>query len=101
MSNKQVTNRRFKTEPVTAEGIEELRDQVVYRSNFGLRYAAERARRLLLHWWAAGHDPRRHVLRCEECEGQGAVWDIDEFDGVLGRPCASCDGTGRDEGKKL
>lgn len=54
---------------------------------------ATRAARLLLAWWAWGHDPRRHYLACHECEGSGQVPSQDC--GGFYANCEYCDGTGR------
>lgn len=79
--------RRFRTESVSAEEMQEL--FVGFWRGF-----RDREMRLLLHWWAVGHDPRRHVLACEECEGKRYV--VFCGDAV---ECEYCSSTGRRDRK--
>lgn len=51
-----------------------------------------RASRLLLHWWAVGHDFRRALNRCKACDGRTVMWSK-YFKSWLS--CHRCAGSGR------
>lgn len=53
---------------------------------------AERASRLLLHWWRASADPRRSLLRCGACDGRTVMWSEDHGSWFS---CPRCAGTGK------
>jgi hypothetical protein len=84
--------RRFRLDSATAGDIEEACCCWFLMYDFELRV---RARRLLLHWWAIGHDPAR-ALRCPECDGIGSVLEDDTCDcgGRHDVPCPDCNGRG-------
>lgn len=101
--------RRFNLHPVPAGEIEDLSDRAaafVFRAqnnhvrNGDVAGAHWRARKLLLHWWAVGHDPRRALDRCEDCRWEGTGLDqrsveycMSSYDEVI--ECKTCKGTGR------
>lgn len=55
--------------------------------------SSARAERLLLHWWAVGHDPRRALNSCRNCNNGGVDWYHDS----AAADCSECNGTGRRE----
>lgn len=95
--------RMFNTTTLSASGINVRVTESAARAAFfktrqwsRVKSPSTRAINLMLHWWAVGHDPGKHLLRCEECRGCGMVV------GYIGAPdCHHCGGTGRTEEKKL
>ena len=88
--------RKFKTEPVSARMMIKLTERAAMPH--GDYSKQERAVRILLHWWAVGHNPARNVATCRECKGKGGHWGW--HCGLGGRaytliPCPSCNGTGK------
>lgn len=98
--------RRFNTTTVNAKEFDRLANKAaIVGTSFcerawsqGEKSPQNRAIHVLLHWWAVGHDPARHLLRCTTCKGRGVVPYIQKHFPV---DCFFCKGTGRDEGKKL
>ena len=87
--------RRFRLDSATAAEFEAPLTESAWRimlDNGGASDDVHRARRLLLHWWARGLNPRTAMLRCPECEGTGR-W-VDRLL-MIGWRCCRCHGTGR------
>ena len=61
--------RRFKTEPVSARMMIKLTERAAMPH--GDYSKQERAVRILLHWWAQGHNPARNVATCRQSSGTG------------------------------
>jgi hypothetical protein len=87
--------RRFRLDSATAGEMAWIRTYIEARciARRFQPFAPVRAHRLLLHWWAAGHDPRRAMLRCDLCSGHG-IYDATCIDGEPCE-CPSCNGSGR------
>ena len=92
--------RRFKTEPVSARMMIKLTERAAMPH--GDYSKQERAVRILLHWWAQGHNPARNVATCRECGGDGreAVFGdkcpaCKRARPLLVSPCPPCNGTGK------
>ena len=73
--------RRFRLDSATAGEVSDIvHCHTWHRDQF-------RGDRLLLHWWALGHDPAR-ALRCPECDGDGRHEGWDDV------RCPYCQGRG-------
>lgn len=93
--------RKFRLDSASAEEVIVLTESMTF--NIGrIRPKAPlyRGVRLLLHWWAVGHDPKRALNRCEDCwePGSGCMriqfehgWHT--YDDI--GECTACNGTGR------
>lgn len=92
-----MTPRRFRLDSATAGEVTE--QSVEWTSTRGWSLFPSRRNRgirLLLHWWALGHDPAR-ALRCPRCHGSGMALLVQERSPYryAGDPrCAFCHGRG-------
>ena len=88
--------RKFKTEPVSARMMIKLTERAAMPHDDYSKQ--ERAVRLLLHWWAVGHNPERNVTTCRECRGERSTREIVWINGAAhwrDMDCKACNGTGK------
>jgi hypothetical protein len=89
--------RRFRLDSATAGEVLALCDAIGWhyygRPLDSMVEATDRCSRLLLRWWATGHDPAM-ALRCPECRGVGGRKALTWSGSIARHVCPACDGRG-------